>query len=436
MSCGSDDPDVAGGPAVTGITISANTNTSNGVTTLFEGESATFVVTDNLGNDVTSGSTITINGTVVTANPYVFTTEGTYVIVVTNGDFSSTITIVVSGIPEPTTITLTSDVASCWISQSATFQVMDDLGNDVTSLAAITVGGTAITANPHVFAAAGTFDVIATFSNLTSNTVAVTVVAPTPASDTEAFVATGAPANFTKKVVLEDFTGTWCGQCPGAGAAMVNTVNGTNIFGVGIHDGDSMAISEGSFYSGHYNVTGFPTVYVNGPDTRWNFPGMSQVNNELAETATLGLAVDANLVGGKLDLEVKVGYNAAVNEEIKLIIFLIEDDFKALNDPQGGSSLGNQYVHHDVLREVYTAQLGDVITAGNIGTGGVYTRTMTGLDLPSNISDISKLKVVAYVRNTYTKTFVDYFNTTHTNSPHYDIYNVQETHVGSNKDFD
>ena len=44
--------------------------------------------------------------------------------------------------------------------------------------------------------------------------------------------------------------------------------------------------------------------------------------------------------------------------------------------------------------------------------------------------------MVAFVRNTYTKTFVDYFNTTWENSPHYDIYNVQEVHLGESASFD
>ncbi|MGB4742274.1 MAG: hypothetical protein WBH49_01395 [Flavobacteriaceae bacterium] len=41
-----------------------------------------------------------------------------------------------------------------------------------------------------------------------------------------------------------------------------------------------------------------------------------------------------------------------------------------------------------------------------------------------------------YVRNSYLKTFVDYFGDTHTDSPHYDIYNVREVHVGGTQAFD
>jgi hypothetical protein len=49
---------------------------------------------------------------------------------------------------------------------------------------------------------------------------------------------------------------------------------------------------------------------------------------------------------------------------------------------------------------------------------------------------MNELKVIAYVRNTYTKTFTDYFGEVHINSPHYDIYNVQEVHMGDSIDFD
>jgi len=112
------------------------------------------------------------------------------------------------------------------------------------------------------------------------------------------------------------------------------------------------------------------------------------------------------------------------------------EDNVTVSTPQSGSSQGINYVHKDVLRDVYTDQLGDVITASNAVASGVFTRSITGLDLPSNIDDIANLKVIAFVRNTYTKTFVDYFNTTHTDAPHYDIYNVQEVHVGETKAFD
>ena len=149
----------------------------------------------------------------------------------------------------------------------------------------------------------------------------------------------------------------------------------------------------------------------------------------------MGLSVEAEIVGGKLDLELNIGFKSSPVEEVKLMIYLIEGTATS-SSPQSGSSQGTNYVHNDILREVYTDQLGDVIPPSNTLSGGIYTRTMTGLDIPENTTDFNDLKVVVFVRNTYTKTFVDYFNQTHENSPHYDIYNVQEVHVGETASFD
>ena len=346
-----------------------------------------------------------------------------------------------SGNEPVTAITLSTASNEVNIGSAVTFTVQSDVNTDVTSASSLELDGTT-TSNPITFSQLGSFTVVAAYEDLTSNTLTITVV-DIPASepsDTSSFTASGAPTTYTKKALLEDFTGTWCPQCPPAGSAIANAMSGnSNIFGVGYHAGgggsEPMTIPETAFWSGYYNVTGFPTVYVNGPDTRWNYNSMSQVNSELAETATVGLAVDAALVGGKLDLEVKVGFNTAANEAVQLMIYLLEDNVTT-STAQAGSSQGANYVHRDVLREVYTDQLGDVIEASNTMAGGVLTRTLTGLDLPSNIDDVANLKVIAFVRNTYTKTFVDYFDETHTDSPHYDIYNVQEVHVGETQAFD
>ena len=103
----------------------------------------------------------------------------------------------------------------------------------------------------------------------------------------------------------------------------------------------------------------------------------------------------------------------------------IADDFYNCIEPKVGDAA-----------IITSNQLGDVITSSNTTNGGVFTRTITGLDLPSNVDDVSNLKLIAFVRNTYTKTFVDYFGETHSNSPHYDIYNVQEVHLGESQAFD
>jgi hypothetical protein len=413
MSCSSSE---SGEPAVTSINLSANTNGG------LVNDAITFTVEDNKGNDVTAEASITIDGSPMNTNPYTFSQEGVFRIVATYSDVTSN-ALSVKIDQEVTSINLSFSANPAKDNKMVNFIVTNNLGNDVTSSSTITIASSEI-ANPYMFPATGEYVVEASYDGL-SDSQTINVL-----------------RGFTKKALLEDFTGTWCPNCPPAAAAISNVIAGNEntVFGVGYHWGvssypDPMEIPETDFWTNHYNVTGFPTVYVNGPDTRWDFPSITQITNELNEDASLGLALDAEIVGGLLNVEVKVGFNEIPSEEVQLMLYLVEDNVTS-NSAQAGSSQGVNYVHKDVLREVYTDQLGDVIPAGSISLTSNYTRVFSGLSLPDNIDDMSQLKVIAFVRNTYTKTFTDYFGTSHTNSPHYDIYNVQEVPMGESIDFD
>ena len=339
-NCSSNDADPTP-DSVTAITLTSS------VTEVNTGSQVTFSVKSNLNTDLSSQSTYKLDG-VITTNPIVFNSVGSFQVTAEyDGLTSNALTITVEDDP-PTSIVLSFDQVCFVTGDSATFTVVDNFNNTVTTEAEVTVNGT-VMSNPYQFTVDGTYSFVATYEGLTSNTVTFNVE-----------TGVGAPSTYTKKALLEDFTGTWCPQCPPAAAAIANAKNGNpNIIGVGYHAGnDPMEIPETAYWSNYYNVTGFPTVYVNGPDTRWNFPYITQVNAELAETATVGLALEATLVAGKLNLDVQVGFNSTPNEEVKLMVYLVEDNVTT-STPQAGSSQGADYVHRDVLREVYTDQLGE-----------------------------------------------------------------------------
>jgi hypothetical protein len=70
------------------------------------------------------------------------------------------------------------------------------------------------------------------------------------------------PSTFTKKVLIEEFTGAWCGYCVD-GAYIVETIvaaNSGKAIGVSIHQGDGMQISLYNTLDGIFNNTGFPAV--------------------------------------------------------------------------------------------------------------------------------------------------------------------------------
>ena len=489
MSCGSDDDsgngNGSGTATATSIELNASTATANNVTTLFEGESVTFTTTDNLGNNVTGDVVVTVNGAVVTANPYTFTTAGTYVVEVTYGSLTTTTTVVVSVVPvptsisltanvyscnmgeavtftvtddlgnnvtglstltiggnaianphtftdagviavtaefsglstsenitviAPTTIVLTSDIASCWVDESATFTVVDNFGNDVTALAAITVGGVSITANPHVFTAAGSFDVVATYYGLTSNTVAVVAVQST----------------HTTKVMVEDYTGTWCGYCPRLAYKIDQlALNNANVIPVAVHDDTPFGFSEVNAMANAFGITGFPTGKISRTTT-WNETD-AQVLNVLNDNKYCGLAIDSSISGATLSVTAKVHYDIDAGEENKLVVYVLEDGLhydqaNYMNNEAGSpwNGAGNpipNFEHDNVARAALTNIFGDVIPTGDTVLGNTYTKDFT-YTIPAAYT-AANLELVACV--------VDASGT---------VVNVQKVDAGSNQSFD
>lgn len=75
-------------------------------------------------------------------------------------------------------------------------------------------------------------------------------------------------ANGTRTlVVCEDFTGTWCGYCPGAAMGLDDLIaNSWPVAVVSYHNGDEFETPEGMIRDDYYGVEGYPTVHFDGID--------------------------------------------------------------------------------------------------------------------------------------------------------------------------
>lgn len=346
--------------------------------------------------------------------------------------------------PDPiTSITLSLNQTFYNTGQAAFYVVRDQSDNLVTDQASVYVNGALININPYTFQEDGTYDFVATYQGQTSNTITIVTESPSQFSDTSSFTPGLAPSSYTQKVILEEITGTWCSACP-QGAYYLNQAvvsDPDRIMGAAYHSGqasypDPMSTEETDYWQEYYDMYIFPTIWLNGTSTDWNY-GMGQINNKLSQTPTLGLSAGAAIIGGKLDVEISVGFNVAPNEEVQLMILLIEGSDTEPSSPQVGSSAGASYVHKYIVRDVITSVPGDIIPASYTLSGGVYTRTITGLDLPGSItvSDYDDLSIIAYVKNSYLRDWSAGGNN-FTDSNSYDVYNVQQVKVGETAIFD
>ena len=68
-----------------------------------------------------------------------------------------------------------------------------------------------------------------------------------------------------QKVVMEIFTGTWCGFCPGAAMGAEDMLdNGHDVAIIKFHVGDSYANAHSNARANYYNPQGYPTTWFDG----------------------------------------------------------------------------------------------------------------------------------------------------------------------------
>jgi len=417
MSCGSDDSDSGsgGGQSTSSITaamvIDGQNNYGDNIN-LVVGQSVDFTAVTNTGNNVSSNVVVTVDGVEVTT-PYSFDSVGTFDVVVTytaadGSTYTDTFTVVVA---EPTAITLSGE-ATPSTDNSVTFIVMDDLGNNVTNNSTFTLNGNTIT-NPHVFDTNGTYTVEATYVTTTNNTLT---------SNTLSLEITN---THSTKVMVEDYTGTWCGYCPRLAYKIDQlSQNNSKVIPVAIHNGDSMAPSFGSTLENAAGISGFPTGKINRTIT-WNETD-SQVLNELNNQKNVGLAIDSNISGSTLTVTAKVHFSGNITGSTKLVVYVLEDGIIASqanymnNDSsspwyQAGNPMPN-FEHNNVARAALTNVLGDDVTAPSF-IGNSFSKDFT-YSIPASY-DTANLEIVAFVVDATGKTI-----------------NVQYVKAGQNQAFD
>jgi len=314
-----------------------------------------------------------------------------------------------------TSITVASASTALTVGDSATFTVTDNLGNDVSSNAVLTIDGVVIT-SPYVFNTVGTFVVTVTSGGLTTT---ITIVVTAAGSGGSGGAST---RTFTTKMIISDFTGTWCGACSTAGVKIHSTTAANNkVLAIAYHNDDSMSNADALVVETAYNVNAFPTVKLNGnADWTWSSMPLAELDPFLNAMQQTGLAINSTVSGNNLDITVKVGFANITNTNLKLTVWLLEDGKVASQSnyyEPGGNPLAN-YVHNDIARKAYTAPMGDVIPAASIVVDADYTKSFTGVAIPAGV-DTSKLRILAIVSDTSNN-----------------VLNVQTAATGTNKDFD
>ena len=376
---------------------STTVSVSSNFTTRYVNENITLTATDGDGNNVTSEAVFYVNNTAISGNVYTSATAGTFVIKATyEGATSQNLNVTFNVAPVPlTSISITSNPTSIDAGGVLNFVCLGNNGSSVTATSTFYVNGTAITGSSFTTTTAGTLDIFATHVNslgetLTSPTIQVVV---------------NNVINFNKRVLIEDFTGTWCQFCPRVSYAIeLVHAQTSDVVVTAIHRGsDPYNFTGATALENQIGLSGYPTAMLNR-NTEWNYPETSTASVSQAVNLTsgvnpkLGVAMETTTSGNTSTVNVKVKFGKNFSN-LKLVVYALEDNliYNQTNSTSyyGGANPIVGFEHDHVLRAVLSSSiLGETIT-GSTNLNDEFSKSFT-YNIPANVN-ASNVRFVAFV---------------------------------------
>ncbi|MCB0465927.1 MAG: Omp28-related outer membrane protein [Aequorivita sp.] len=386
------------------ITLSSDAGT-NELEVLSVDQMVNFVITGNDGVDYTSSAKLYVNDSEITGSSYTFSTTGTFAVKAVYESITSNI--LNFEVIAETERALTIDATRAMNNQTITFGLLDSSGNNTASDATFYVNGAAISGFTYSSATEGSFEVYAEY-----------IV------NGETF--TTAAKNFSvyipkRNVVLEDYTGTWCGYCLKALAAIDSVKVLTDdkyVSVVAIHKKslgeEPMHFPQVNDLQAEFNIPNeFPQTQLNRT-VPWNSFPNSLLYDYDAVTSIAGLetdlsvAISSQISGSTLSVDAKVVYRNGSEPGDKLVVYLLEsgiiaDQKNYFNDNPSSPyyGMGNpivDFVHNDALRNSLSGLFGDNIP--ETSPFQEYKKTYT-FTVPSeyNIENLSFVVMVVKADN-------------------------------------
>lgn len=228
------------------------------------------------------------------------------------------------------------------------------------------------------------------------------IYAPIPVN--ESVDAPPVSGQFNKNVLLEDYTGTWCGNCTRVAYAIEQVEAATErAVVVAIHNGND------PYHFADYQ----PLKDLISPDhelelpqarlnrtTTWIDPDINTVEaiNLTSNNCGLGIAMNSTVSDGQINLDVNVKF-AQNYSGLKLVVYVLENGLQHRQTNYssiyyGGELYIQDFEHNHVLRASLTNLLGDPIS------GTDFDQTIVRnfrVSVPGNITNAANLSFVAIV---------------------------------------
>lgn len=313
------------------------------------------------GMDYTSLSTLYLNGEQFDGGVYTFLETGVYEVFAELDELrSNTLSLTVI---DPFSRELYLSETRLMRSQEVTFSLLDYTGENTAEDATFYINDAPISGSSFQSATPGIYEVYASY-------------------EVEGEVINSEVREFSiyipkRYLMLEDYTGTWCGYCPGVLEAISKVMDETEYVSVvAIHKTsysfeDPMHFDQLPTLESEFDVEGYPSARLNRTE-KWIRPWPhNQAMVYPGQETDRSIKIDSKIYGDNLKIDVDVVFENGSDAGDKVVVYLTEngilhDQINYYNeDPdspyyQAGNPIPD-FEHNNVLRESLTDVLGDAI---------------------------------------------------------------------------
>ncbi|WP_418878516.1 Omp28 family outer membrane lipoprotein [Xylanibacter rarus] len=215
------------------------------------------------------------------------------------------------------------------------------------------------------------------------------------------------PVEVAKRVLIEDFTGQRCVNCPNA-SEMIESLQeqygAENIIAVGIHSGPfsktasgrplSLWTETGDYYFNSWNIDAQPTGVIDRKTVSSTYQSWGTiVRDALQASAPLTLGATTSYDEATRTVTINVNAKGVLDVTGKLQLWLIEDNITDMQAMPDGS-INNNYVHNHVFRTAVNGQDGE-----DFSIAWDEEKTVTSTYVLNEDWNAENMSVVAFVYN-------------------------------------
>ena len=251
------------------------------------------------------------------------------------------------------------------------------------------------------------------------------------------------PLRFTKKVLVEEFTGCSYGDVPYSNY-MLNTLaanNSNRVYVAALHINDVMQTNQSIILAnsfGNGSQINFPCAMIDrAGNTGTRLLNWQQYNGHiqqsLAQTAVCGLAISSRVSNSYATVEVSTKFGAITNGDYNVSVYLIHESINSslsnygqannFNSMSGSPFFGKgnpilPYNHQHVVFRILNSQNGGKVNSLAQIAGGIDMQKFSFDITPNNMGN--DCYVIAFITNAATR----------------EVVNVQQVKLGLNKTWD